>query len=120
MRINLDNDGTTPRNERGYWLPGHSGNPSGRTAGLKNVVRLAREYTQDAIRTLAEIMNDPEQPSACRIVASNSLLDRAWGKPIPADEVPDDADRAELVHAMLAVFRSGQVRLTRPGYDDER
>jgi hypothetical protein len=64
------------RNENGHWLPGQSGNLEGRTPLLKGVMDLARQHTETAIAVLAEIVNDSEQPSARRIVACNSLLDR--------------------------------------------
>ncbi|HEV7434198.1 MAG TPA: hypothetical protein VGO22_04930 [Pseudorhizobium sp.] len=41
---------------------------------------IARAYTDDAVRTLVEIMKDQAAPHAARVSASNSVLDRAWGK----------------------------------------
>ena len=41
---------------------------------------IARTYTNDAVRTLVEIMKDQTAPHAARVSASNSVLDRAWGK----------------------------------------
>lgn len=60
--------------------PGHSGNPSGRPRSEKHIVALARECSEEAINTLREIMNDPEQRGAARVAAANSILDRAFGK----------------------------------------
>jgi hypothetical protein len=82
------------RDKNGHWLRGTSGNTGGRPAALKHVVELSRSYTSDAIRVLGEIVNDSEQPSACRIVACNSLLDRGWGRPVPADHMVVDGDRS--------------------------
>ena len=50
---------------------------------------LARQHTEAAIRTLAEIMGNQDVNEAARISAANSLLDRGWGKatqPISGDE----------------------------------
>ncbi len=59
---------------------GQSGNPSGRPKIPAEVVEAARALTPEAIRTLAEIMQDEEAPAAARVNAANSVLDRAWGK----------------------------------------
>jgi hypothetical protein len=61
--------------------PGQSGNPSGRPKRDRDIEALAREYTEAALRTLAEICADPKAPPAARVAAANALLDRAWGKP---------------------------------------
>jgi hypothetical protein len=42
---------------------------------------VARQYTVEAISTLAAIMRDTKAPPAARALASNSILDRAHGKP---------------------------------------
>lgn len=63
------------------WQPGQSGNPSGLPAGVGEVRALARQYTQQAITTLAEIMQDTHAPRPARVAAAEALLDRGWGKP---------------------------------------
>jgi hypothetical protein len=55
-------------------------NLSGRPKEAVHVRDLARQYTEDAINTLAEIMKDQGQPGAARTAASSALLDRGWGK----------------------------------------
>lgn len=45
---------------------------------------LAREHTERAIDTLAEVMKDPFAENRERIAAANSLLDRGHGKPLTA------------------------------------
>ena len=57
---------------------GLHGNPMGLTPNLD---RLAREHTQDAIKTLVKIMNSTKAPPAARVAAANSILDRGYGKP---------------------------------------
>ena len=44
------------------------------------MLHLARANTPNAVRTLVACMNDEDAPWAARVVAANSLLDRAWGK----------------------------------------
>jgi hypothetical protein len=60
---------------------GQSGNPGGRPKVVAEVKELAREHTAEAIQTLVSIMNDPKSAPAARVSASNSLLDRGYGKP---------------------------------------
>lgn len=68
------------------WKPGQSGNPSGRPKLLEQVRDLARTHTEDAIKTLADLMNDPTERGVVRVAAAEALLDRAWGRPTQAVE----------------------------------
>lgn len=45
---------------------------------------MAREYTEEALRTLVELMRDQEVPAGTRFSAANALLDRGYGKPAQA------------------------------------
>jgi Family of unknown function (DUF5681) len=63
------------------FVPGRSGNPSGRPRGL---VRITRELVADDGRPIAEFwlatMNDPGAKLSERLEASRLLADRGWGK----------------------------------------
>lgn len=61
------------------WEPGQSGNPAGRKRENEEIKALARQHCPRAIERLAEIM-DGDDPRAAA-AASNSLLDRGYGKP---------------------------------------
>jgi hypothetical protein len=70
--------------------PGSSGNPGGRpkkpqTIEARRIVAdvkaLARECAPEAISTLKAIMLDAKAPSAARISAAQTLLDRGYGRP---------------------------------------
>lgn len=61
------------------------------TAELKAI---AREYTEQAVETLAQIMQTSESDAA-RVAAVNALLDRGWGK--PSQVIAGDADNPVTV-----------------------
>lgn len=70
---------------------GQSGNPGGKPKELKGIQELARSHAPEAIRTLASIMKNAKAGPAARAMASNSLLDRGYGR--PAQFVTGDAAR---------------------------
>src|SRR5437016_1711853 len=65
----------------GRFRPGQSGNPGGRPKEIAHVKELAREYTEKAVMTLAEIMGNTQEPASARARAAEVLLNRAWGTP---------------------------------------
>lgn len=61
---------------------GVSGNPSGRPKlpeDVKHVRELARQYTQEAIESLVEVMTTGS--AAAKVSAAEALINRGWGKP---------------------------------------
>jgi hypothetical protein len=69
------------------WKKGQSGNPRGRPKEVGPVRELAKRYTEAAIETLAEVMQDKAAPHSARIAAAEALLGRGWGKPQQAIEM---------------------------------
>lgn len=69
------NRGSKPGERRGGR---RKGVPNKSTSSLKD---LARQYTDDALLTLADIMADEGEPAAARVSAANAILDRGYGKP---------------------------------------
>ena len=59
---------------------GQSGNPGGTRRQSHAVTLAAREYTESAIQTLAEIVEDSTASKSARVRAAEALLDRGWGK----------------------------------------
>lgn len=93
--------------------PGKSGNPAGRPKEVAHVKELARTYTEEAIRTLAQIMGDGAAPHSARVKASESLLDRAWGKAESTTNVNvtkdvRDLSTAEILAALAAAGVVGE------------
>lgn len=67
--------------KRGGRRPGagrKAGTPNKSTRELKE---LAGEYTERAVKTLVEVMEDPDAPPAARVAAADKILDRGHGRP---------------------------------------
>lgn len=71
----------TRRGPDGRFRKGVSGNPGGRPKEVGYVRDLARQHTEEAIKTLVAIMQDPTQPGRVRVAAAEAILDRGWGRP---------------------------------------
>lgn len=59
---------------------------AGRPRGAKNKATLelkglAQQHTEDALKTLVEIMLSAESSDKARVAAANAILDRGFGKP---------------------------------------
>lgn len=92
---------------KGRFVPGESGNPGGRPAGLSRVTELARAHSEKAIDALVAALDEPDP--MVRMKAADMLLTRAWGKPAQAlDEAAQrQLDRAVKSDAELeAMFPS--------------
>lgn len=77
------------------------GSPNKATASIRDA---AQAYTEDALRTLVEVMNDKEQPGPARVGAANAILDRGYGK--PKQEVDAQLDMSLVVE--IVRFGAGQ------------
>lgn len=75
------------------------GVPNRSTSELKAA---AQRYTDDALKTLAEIMTDDDQPGPARVSAANAILDRGYGKPM--QPVTHDLDLNNLTDEQLAIL----------------
>jgi hypothetical protein len=51
--------------------------PTGERMGFYEA---ARQYDREALRVIASVCMDENQPAALRLAAANDLLDRAYGK----------------------------------------
>jgi hypothetical protein len=80
---------------------GQSGNPSGRPKVVGHVKELAKQYTEQAIKTLAAVMANDEAPPAARVKASECLLDRAWGRAEATTNVNVSRNARELSTAEI-------------------
>lgn len=94
------------RDARGRLLPGHTANPSGAPKGLAEVAQLAREHTIDAIKALAQNLND--ESGAVRNAAAQTLLDRGWGRAKEIVEVTTEGEDNPLLLALVAIAKGAQ------------
>lgn len=71
----------------GKFAPGTSGNPKGRPPTQKAVRELLEPFTEQAVLTLVELMQDPAEKPTVRLGAAIAILDRVFGKPgqMPAE-----------------------------------
>lgn len=80
MPENREKQGNKAKANRTSFKPGETGNPGGRPKMVKEVRELAQAYTEEAINTLADIMQDPSEPAAARVHAADIILNRGHGR----------------------------------------
>ena len=90
------------------FVKGKSGNPSGRPKIPEGVRELAKAHTEEAIRTLAEVMGDSSAPHGARVTAAEKLLDRAWGKSESTVNVNDNRTPRDLSTAEILSYLAAQ------------
>lgn len=84
-----------PRDERGHFLPGVSGNPSGQTSAVREAKRRAEEYAPDVIDELLALARNPAIDSKARVAAYREVLDRGLGRPRQAIDLTATTERRE-------------------------
>jgi hypothetical protein len=69
-------------NLTGTWQKGVSGNPSGKSAALNDVIRYARAHSIEMVDKLVSIVRDSKAARRDQISAALAVLDRGCGKAI--------------------------------------
>ena len=69
------------RDAKGRFLVGVSGNPGGRPQEVGDVREMARDHTEEAIKTLVDLMRHAKSDAA-RGAAAQALLDCGYGKSV--------------------------------------
>jgi len=76
------------QNPRGGKREG-AGRPRGPTA-FKHLRDLAQSGTEEAVLTIADMMNDKSNPARLRLAAAKAILERGYGKPRKAEMVEQE------------------------------
>lgn len=77
------------------WIPGQSGNPTGRPKIHPDLKITARNLCAEVLETWADIMRDPTAKKADRIRAGENLWAVAYGRPGPQE--PEAAKERPIV-----------------------
>ena len=88
------------RERGGQWRKGYCPNPGGRPKAALDVQALARQYTEQAVRTLVEALRDPRH----KVAAATALLDRGWGKPTDTVHSQHDVNMLHLIGPRRSVL----------------
>lgn len=93
------------RDHKGRFLKGVSGNPGGRTPMPEELKSAARGMSMKALKVLEDALNDDDP--RVRIVAANSILERAYGKPATAEKPEGGGSNSQAhITALLALSSS--------------
>lgn len=116
-------ENSVPAQQRGLkpFRPGQTGNPGGRPKAATDVVKLARDGSEKAIKRLVKLIDSEEDRVA--LAAAVAVLDRAVGKPAQtvAHATKDAKDIPELTTAELIDLvrsRPGSPRVAAPTTGD--
>lgn len=77
-----------------------AGSPNKATAKIRDI---ARQYTEQAIQALVDVLANEREPAAARVSAANSLLDRGYGKPSNVLNGDEDGGPIKTVHEIHLV-----------------
>jgi hypothetical protein len=85
------------------WKAGQSGNPSGRSKDVVELMRLARKKCTKAINVCVEILEDQSVPAVVRLDAAKILLERGMGKP-PQPIALEESPQASIDEAARRIL----------------
>ena len=97
--MTAENSGKAERGRQ--FKPGQSGNPGGRPKIPEDVKMAFRAACPEAVEILIGIMRNPKEKTPYRLDAIKTILDRAYGKPVQAQDISFDMDSTADVMAQI-------------------
>jgi hypothetical protein len=97
-----------PAMEACKWKPGQSGNPHGKRGAYLEAMRICREASPEAARKMVALM-DSDDPRVA-YMATNAVLERAWGKPREYDPSADPDSKIKMDASRLTPEQRAQLR----------
>ena len=91
-----------PRDARGRFAKGASGNAGGRPKIAEDLRTAFRERCPEALETLLSVMRSEKAADRDRIRAAEIILDRGYGKPVQAVSMEPNEDGEALGVVVLA------------------
>ena len=89
------------REANGHFAPGVSANPGGKAKMPDEVKAALRAASPEAVALLVEVMQNPHEKTAYRLEAAKTILDRAYGKPMQAQDISFDVNNTADVLAQI-------------------
>jgi hypothetical protein len=94
------------RDEAGHFLPGVSGNLSGRPKGAGEIRELARQYVPAALTKIGELVGSADPRVA--LAAAQEILNRVYGKPLQS--VESDVRTLDMGKLYLAAVQAANAK----------
>lgn len=115
-----------PKDDRGKWKKGFSGNPGGVSKEKRFIIDLCKDMGEDAVNTLYNIMVNPDESGKVRIHAAVSILDRGYGKPgIRKDDEEQNIENVPVINIITSKEEAKELtkqslkKAEKDLYDDE-
>ena len=84
---------------------------------MRDVQALARQYSNEEICTLGELMRSDAAPPGVRVRAAELILDRGWGRPLQAS-VSTNLEMRQLTDAeLIDIILEGQAMRELPALE---
>ena len=102
-------NGIIQRDERGQFLPGQSGNPSGhpkRTWEQQEALEEIRKLAPTAAGKIAAMLEDDDVPAAVKVRLIEIILERTYGKPEAAVKLTTVSQSVEAAQERIAAIVS--------------
>ena len=101
------------RDRNGHYLPGSSGNPSGKrkpTWAEREALEKIRGLAGGVAEKMAELLEDGETPANVKVKILEIILERTYGKPEAAVRLKAETESSEAARARLDAI-AARIRL---------